>query len=69
MSVLETIGTLAQIAKNFLVLITPEGRKQIPYKQLNVTYDGMTLEELKRKRVKAIIWEDGTVVEITRPNE
>jgi hypothetical protein len=69
MTVLEVIGTIVEIAKAFLVLSTPEGKKRIPYKEVNVTYDGMTLEELKRKRVKVIIREDGTTLEITRPNE
>jgi len=69
MSVIETIGTILKIAKAFIVLSTPEGRKQIPYKEINLTYDGMTLEELRRKKVKVIIWEDGTTLEITRPNE
>lgn len=69
MSVIEVIGTILTIAKAFLVLSTPEGQRKIPYEEVNVTYDGMKLEELRRKRVKVIIWEDGTTLQITRPNE
>lgn len=65
---LELLGTLLKIAATFLVLSTAEGHKKVPYTEVNVSYNGMSLEELRRKRVKVIIWEDGTV-EITSPKE
>ena len=69
MPLITVIGTLLKIAAAYLVVSTAEGRKQIPYKEINVLYDGMTLDELIRKRVKVIIWEDGTMIEVSRPNE
>lgn len=66
---LEFLGTLLKVATTFIVLSTIEGRKKIPYTEINISDDmGRGLEELKRKKVKVIIWEDGTI-EIKSPNE
>jgi hypothetical protein len=66
----EILGTLLKIAAAYFVLSTVEGRKEIPYTQVSVSYKGMPLglEELRRRKVKVIIWEDGTV-EVKSPNE
>ena len=66
---LEFLGTLLKLATTYIVLSTIEGRKRIPYTQINISDDmGRGLEELRRKKVKVIIWEDGTI-EVKSPNE
>lgn len=66
----EIIGTLLKIAATYIVLSTIEGHKKIPYTEINISDDmGRGLEEMRRKRIKVIIWEDGTTIEIKSPNE
>lgn len=66
---LEFLGTLLKVAATFIVLNTIEGRKKIPYTDINVSDDmGRGLEELKRRRVKVVIWDDGTI-EVRSPKE
>jgi hypothetical protein len=63
----ELIGTLLKIATAYIILSTVEGRKKIPYKEINILDDmGRDLEELRKKKIKVIIWEDGTI-EIRSP--
>jgi len=65
---MELLGILLKIAATYLVLSTVEGRKKVPYTEVNVSFGGMSLEELRRKKVKVIIWGDGEI-EVTSPKE
>jgi hypothetical protein len=66
---MEVVGTLLAIAAGHIVLSTPNGRKKIPYKNISVSYGGMVLRELLRKKAKVIIWEDGVQIEISSPKD
>ena len=57
------------IAAGHVILSTPSGRQKIPYKNVSVSYSGMVLRELLRKKVKVIIWEDGVQIEISSPHD
>jgi hypothetical protein len=70
----ETIGILLKIIGGVLILSTAAGRREIPYTQnteIDISYKGerLTIEELIRKRVKVIQWEDGTRIEIKHPKD
>ncbi len=64
----EVVGTLLAIVAGHVILGTPSGRQKIPYKNVSVSYGGMVLRELLRKKVKVIIWEDGVQIEISSPH-
>ena len=65
---MEIIGTLLEIAVGHIILSTPQGRRRIPYRNVDVSYRGLALQELLRKRVKVTLW-DRVTIEISSPNE
>jgi hypothetical protein len=64
----ELIGTLVKVATDYLIISTADGKKKIPYKEINISYGGLTLQELLRKRVKITLW-DKVTIEISSPKD